>query len=146
VSQLQAHLGGFVEDEPVLNPHYPPWRQVYKPLDREDGWQDLVASLGERYASGSKTIPHIIEDNDSNERPLNPALVASIEKIIRLPTHDDYPFWRIRCKVTYWLVFASSCLICTPLSSQAQKKRQCCFYARRQRHVMRCYPPPHMAQ
>src|SRR5260221_10173532 len=61
---LQGPLGGFVEDEPVLNPHYRPSRQVYKSSDREDGWQDLIASLGERYASGSKTIPHIIEDNE----------------------------------------------------------------------------------
>jgi len=98
VSHLQSHLAGIIEVNPVIDPHYVPWRQVDKPSDREGGWRDLVASLGERYASGSKTRQHAVED----ERPLDPALVSSIENITRLPTHDDYPFWRVRCKVTGW--------------------------------------------
>jgi hypothetical protein len=75
---------------------------VDKPSDRERGWHDLVASLGERYASGSKMIQGIVEDNCRNERPLDPALISSIKNITGLPTHDDYPFWRVRCKVTGW--------------------------------------------
>jgi hypothetical protein len=75
-----------------------------KPSDQEGGWQDMIASLSERYASGSKTIQHVVckEVGGSNERHLDPALVFSIENIIRFPTHDDYPFWRVRCKVTDW--------------------------------------------
>ena len=78
-----------------------------KPSDQEGGWQDMIASLSERYASGSKTIQHVVEDyckevGGSNERHLDPALVSSIENITRFPTHNDYPFWRVRCKVTGW--------------------------------------------
>ena len=88
--------------------------QVDKPSDREGGWRDLVASLGERYASGSKTVQHVVEDNCSNERPLDPALVSSIENITRLPTHDDYPFWRVRCKVRFSFPSSSRFLIHIP--------------------------------
>jgi len=75
---------------------------VDKLSDRERGWHDLVASLGDRYASGSKTVQGIVDDNCSNERPLDSALISSIKNIIGLPTHDDYPFWRVPCKVTGW--------------------------------------------
>jgi hypothetical protein len=69
-----------------------------KPSNREGGWHNFVTSLGERYASGSKTIQHIVENNDGHERlPLDPALVSCIEN---MPAHKDYPFWRVRCKVT----------------------------------------------
>jgi hypothetical protein len=65
--------------------------------DREGGWSNLVAFLEERYASGGETTHRIAEDND---RPIDPALVSALTNIARLPTHDDYPFWRVRCEVT----------------------------------------------
>ena len=96
---LQLYLsGGFIDDEPAINPQNTPVRQMDQTSDQEGGWHDLVASLEERYASGSKfkTTQHIAEDDYRNERPpIDPVIVSSIEDII---THD-YPFWRIRCKV-----------------------------------------------
>jgi len=69
--------------------------------DHEGGWHDYVASLEERYASVStfKATDHIAEDNCRNERPLmiDPVLVSCIENI----TTHDYPFWRVRCRVSY---------------------------------------------
>jgi hypothetical protein len=103
---LQWHLlGGFIDDEPI-KPHYVPLRQMDNTLDQDDR-HDLVASLAERYTSGSKTIP---QENDRNERPLDPVLVSTIENITRLPTDDDYPFWRVRCKVTQSTGVASLCI------------------------------------
>jgi hypothetical protein len=103
VSQLtQLHLlDGFIEDKLAINTHYSHLRQMDRTLDREGNWHDLVDSLGERYASGSKTIQPL-KDNCRNERPLDPSLVSSIENITRWPTHNDYPFWQVRCKVTDW--------------------------------------------
>ena len=98
---LQLHLlGGFVEDESAINAHDPTLglRPEDNPSNREGGWHDFVGSLEERYASGSKTSQHIVENNYSHERlPLDPALVSCIEN---MPAHKDYPFWRVRCKVT----------------------------------------------
>lgn len=95
---LSLHfLVSFIDDEPDINLDYTPSRQMDKTSDREGGWHDLVASLEERHASGSKSkLPRVGEDNCRNERPLDPVIVSSIENII---THN-YPFWRVRCKVT----------------------------------------------
>ena len=60
----------------------------------DSGWVDLVASLEKRYASR-----HRVDEGDRNERPLDSTVASSIEKITRLPTNDDYPLWRVRCKV-----------------------------------------------
>jgi hypothetical protein len=92
-------LDGFIEDEPSsVDPHYTPWRQMDETSEKEGGWHDLVASLEERHASGSKFKPthHIAEDNCRNDPPLDPVIVSSIENII---THDC-PFWWVRCQVT----------------------------------------------
>ena len=102
LTQLHRDLiDDIIDDELAINTHYAPLRQMDRTSDREGGWHDLVASLAERYASGSKAIqPHIAEDK--NERPLDPSLFSTIENITRLPTHNRYPFWRVRCKVTDW--------------------------------------------
>ena len=96
---LQLHfLGSFIDDETTIINPYMPSRQMDKTSDpsREGDWHDLVASLKERFASGSKLKPHHAEDNRRNE--LDPMIVSSIEKI----TAHNYPFWRVRCKVTDW--------------------------------------------
>jgi hypothetical protein len=100
---LQLYLsGGFIDDEPAtnLNPQNTPVRQMDQTSDQEGGWHDFVASLEERCVSGSefKAKHHIAKDDYRNERPLiDPVIVSSIENII---THD-YPFWRVRCKVSH---------------------------------------------
>jgi len=79
-----------------------------KTSDREGGCHDLIASLEERYATSSKfkTTNHIAEDDCRNARPLDPVIVSSVENI----TAHDYPFWRVRCKVTDWC-FAVSLIV-----------------------------------
>jgi hypothetical protein len=100
---LQLHLSdGFIKDSdvPANNSHYMPFRQRNQTSDHEGGWHDCVASLVERYASGSKfkTTHHTAEDNCRNEWPLiDPLVVSCIENI----TTHDYPFWRVRCRVSY---------------------------------------------
>jgi len=96
IPAYSRNLDGFIEDEPSINPHYTPWGQMDKTSDQEGRWHDLVASLEERHASGSKFKP--THHNRRNEQPLDPIVVSSIENI----TTHDYPFWRIRCKVTDW--------------------------------------------
>ena len=90
---LQQLLEGFIEDNPTLDTQYTPQRP-----DVDEGgssWGDLVASLEDRYASTRR-----VAEGDRNERPLEGHPIASfIEKIARLPTNDDYPLWRVRCKV-----------------------------------------------
>jgi hypothetical protein len=140
---LQLHLlDGFIEDEPANN--YPPLRQMDQTSDHEGGWHDCIASLEERYASGSKfkTRQHIAEDNCRNEWPLiDPVVASSIENI----TTHDYPFWRIRCRVTNLLAgFFLFAFI--PFVSQTQRKRWLIFYTRWQPHGMKCEPPSYTAQ
>jgi len=76
---LQQLLEGFIEDNPTLDTQYTPQR----PDVNEGGssWGNLVASLEDRYASTHRVAE------------------GFIEKIARLPTNDDYPLWRVRCKV-----------------------------------------------
>jgi hypothetical protein len=95
---LQLHLlDGFIEDKPANNSHYMPFRQLNQTSDHEGGWHDCVASLAEHYASGSK-FKTTAEDNCRNERPqIDPVVVFCIENI----TTHDYPFWRVRCRVSY---------------------------------------------
>lgn len=90
---LQRLLEGFIQNDAPINTQYPP--QMHSThMDR--GWIDLVASLEERYAS-----THRVAKGDRNGRRLesHPTIASSIDKITRLPTNDDYPLWRIRCKV-----------------------------------------------
>jgi hypothetical protein len=97
---LQLLLDDFIKDEPSdirVNAHYTPsWWQVAKTPNQERGdWHNLVASLEERHASGSKfkATYHVAKED---EHPLCPAIVSTIENI----TTHNYPFWRVRCKVT----------------------------------------------
>jgi hypothetical protein len=85
-------LLGFVQDDPIIDTQYDPQRHS---VEAEDGgWVDLVVSLEKRYAS-----THCVAEGDRNERPLDPTIASFIDKNTRLPTNDDYPLWRVRCKV-----------------------------------------------
>jgi hypothetical protein len=70
--------------------------------DREGGWDNLVASLEHHYASTSehKMSSPIVElgDNCTADQLLNTVVISSIEHIVA----HDYPFWRVRCKVSAW--------------------------------------------
>lgn len=64
------------------------------------GWSDLCSSLEERFASGRGGIQDQgVHSRDDLLANLDPAIAASIDNITRLPTDDDYPLWRVRCKV-----------------------------------------------
>jgi hypothetical protein len=124
---LQLHfLGSFIDDESTIINPYMPSRQMAKTSDpsREGDWHDLVASLKERYASGSKLKTHHAEDNRRNE--LDPVIVSSIEKI----TAHNYPFWRVRCKVSEWCFLHRHVSDMYVLTSQAQQERWLIFYMR----------------
>ena len=91
-----------------------------KPLDQEGGWHDFVASLEDRYVSANehKTSSSIVElgSDYTTERHLDPVVISSIEDIV---THQ-YPFWRVRCKVSDWCFpYVSDMYL---LTSQAQRK------------------------
>ena len=88
-------------------------------LDRDESWDDLVALLEKRYAP---TLQRVAEGN-RNGHPLesHPAIAGSIDKITCLPTNDDYPLWRIRCKVFFISIFVR--YTDTFISSWASKKR-----------------------
>ena len=95
---LPLFTGEFIEDEPTVEtPSYTPWRHFANMDENSDeaGWGDLVESLEKRYTTDS-------EGNHRHQRPFESHPIApSIEDIIRqMPTTDDYPLWRIRCKVS----------------------------------------------
>ena len=66
----------------------------------EGGWGDLLASLEKRYAPDSG----ISEGNHRQvELPFDEShpIASSINNVIQqLHCTDDYPLWRIRCKVS----------------------------------------------
>jgi hypothetical protein len=71
---------------------------------RQEGWNDLVASIEERHASRSGTTNRTLE-GDHWEENLDPAILAVIQNITRQPADDDYAMWQVRCKVIPLLFF-----------------------------------------
>jgi hypothetical protein len=92
--------GDFIEDEAILETQSTPWRHLTNTDENlgEGGWGDLLASLEKRYGSDNR----IAEGAHRHERLIESHPIASsIDNIIwQLPRTDDYPLWRIRCKVT----------------------------------------------
>ena len=97
----------FLDDDPTLEAHSGsvtptrrPWRH-FENIDEnpeDSGWDDVVASLEERYASEASGSTHCITEDATEKRLLDPEVTNAINNITRLPT-DDCPLWRIRCKV-----------------------------------------------
>ena len=103
-SPYRTHFLGFIQDANIESDT--PQRRFAVMDDnsnREGNWVDMtIASLVERY--GPK--PHeVIGGNTSElEQPLashSDALASAIDRITRWPTIDDYPLWRVRCKVIF---------------------------------------------
>ena len=65
---------------------------------RQGGQARLIASLEERYVSKSGTTNHSASGNGRGEWSLESH--PTFDHIIHSPTKDDYPLWRLRCKVT----------------------------------------------
>jgi len=92
---LQQLSEGFIQDDPTIDTQYTPQRHSVDVNVDEGRWVDLVESLEERYSS-----THHVAQGDRDERRLvSHPIAGTIEQITRLPTNDDYPLWRVRCKV-----------------------------------------------
>jgi hypothetical protein len=65
----------------------------------QEVWSNLISSLEERFVSGGERI-HGTAEHRNDHLAHQPAIAAAIDSATRLPTEDDYPLWRIRCKVT----------------------------------------------
>lgn len=74
-------------------------------ISNQRSWSNLVNSLEERFASGNGTT-------HGTTLASHPAITASIDNITCLPTEDDYPLWRVRCKVTFFIFKHVSFLRC----------------------------------
>jgi hypothetical protein len=91
-------LGGFLEDDTVVGT-IPAGVSLSGDIDENsnrEGWTGLVASIKERYAPGSGPTHRIAE----GDLDIEPAIAAAVHNITCQPTDDDYPLWRVRCKVT----------------------------------------------
>jgi hypothetical protein len=100
-------LEGFFEANTVAGTLNSP--VVRRPPDidensRQEGWNDLVASIKEHHASRSGTTNRTLE-GDLWEENLDPVILAVIQNITRQPADDDYAMWRVRCKVIPLLIF-----------------------------------------
>jgi hypothetical protein len=98
----------FLDDGPTLEAHLTPrpWRRFGNVDEnpKDSGWDDVVASLEERYTSEGSGLTHSITEDVTKKRLLCPEITTAIDNIIRLPT-DDCPFWCIRCKVVSCIIF-----------------------------------------
>ena len=101
----------FIDDGPTLKAQLTPWRHIGNvDVDpKGSGWDDVVASLEERFTSEGSGTTHSITEDFSEKRLLDLEITTAIDNITRLPT-DDCPLWRIRCKVV------GSCIIFQNLS------------------------------
>lgn len=112
--------GDFIENELTLETQYTSWRHVANMDENSDegGWGDLVASIEKRYALDSGIAER--NHNTFESHPIAP----SIDNIIQqLPHVDDYPSWRIRCKVTLSTLILHYITICL-----ARLRRRDCFF------------------
>ena len=87
-------LEGFLEADTVVGNS-----PVRRPPDidensRQEGWNDLVASIEERHTSRSGTTNRTLE-GDLWEENLDPAILAVIQNITCQPADDDYAMWRV---------------------------------------------------
>jgi len=70
-----------------------PWKHS----EATDETPGFIAALEERYSSHGRGITATERFAEGN--PLDPVVTSCVDNITRLPTHDDYPLWRVRCKV-----------------------------------------------
>ena len=91
---------GFIEDDAVVGTPQIPGGILSPDIDKNSnrgGWTGLVASIKERYASGSS-----LGKTNRTAEDLDPAITAAIHNITQYPTgtaDDDIVLWRVRCKV-----------------------------------------------
>jgi hypothetical protein len=92
-----------IDDEiPVDNQaEYTPWTSFAGQDGNEGSWDDFLASLERRFSSDSRPARGTAAGPPTLENPLatHPAIASTMDNIYRLPRKDDYPLWRVRCKV-----------------------------------------------
>lgn len=101
----QSKLDGFFDD-PDVGLRIP-WRNTETidtntAMNDKDSWANLVDALEKRY--GRTNALHRIK---SAYRPLESrsGMASALERIIASPSPDDYPLWRLRCKVGFHWCF-----------------------------------------
>ena len=97
IFMLSLLIQQFIEAE-TIDTRHTPWKDV---VENEDGgWGHFVAALEDRY-SGDANTRRSVERLLAND----PVIAASVDKISRSPTMDDYPLWRLQCKVYRKLLY-----------------------------------------
>lgn len=99
---LSSYLIGFIDDEePCANDSN---SRLYVPSttpdEEEEAFEAFLARIDERVQSQSESsrLQRLRTNNDDSE--------VLTDTLFRLPNPDDYPLWRVRCRVT--ILFASS--------------------------------------
>ena len=64
-----------------------------------DGWADLVADLEKRY--GDTAQPYIPHESVQETLASHSTIVAVVDDVIRSPSSNDSPLWRVRCRVCF---------------------------------------------
>jgi len=87
----------FLEDR-VVDHEYVPWK-CFSDVDMEensDSWGDILASLEQRY---TREAPSTSGRGPRREVLESDSTIATTINIMRSPTINDTPLWRVRCKV-----------------------------------------------
>ena len=105
---LSSNLIGFIDDEePCANDSNP---RLYAPSmtpdEEEEAFEAFLARIDERVQSQSESsCLRRLKTNSDNSDVLT-------DTLDRLPTTNDYPLWRVRCRVTILFVSSEESVSC----------------------------------
>ena len=105
---LSSNLIGFIDDEePCANDSN---SRLYAPStmpdEEEEAFEAFLARIDERVQSQSESsrLRQLRTNSDDLE--------VLTDTLARLPTTDDYPLWRVRCRVTILFVSSKESVSC----------------------------------
>jgi hypothetical protein len=84
----------FVDDRALDQSAHISWRGL--PDREEEGLGELLTGILERSRNAAQRHPPATDDNDA---PMTYAATV-LANIVRSPGPDDYPLWRVRCRVS----------------------------------------------
>ncbi len=102
-------LDEFIEyNSTTVDAQFTPWKHFFNTdidTNEDRGWSRLIDSLNERYGPRDKS-PRIVGDSPAVRRPLDmhPGMTSVLDNSSRSATVDDYPLWRVCCKVSLVVV------------------------------------------